>query len=57
MTDPPVVADLAPIGVLRASINLGNPVLAQGPSDTDGCRVIAARAPRRSSPARRGRRW
>lgn len=33
MTDPDVVADLAPTGVLRASINLGNPVLAQGTSD------------------------
>ena len=29
-TSPAVVADLAPGGVLRASINLGNPVLAQG---------------------------
>ncbi|MFL6121494.1 transporter substrate-binding domain-containing protein [Actinophytocola sp.] len=28
-----VAADLAPTGVLRASINLGNPVLAQGTSD------------------------
>lgn len=28
-----VVADLAPTGVLRVSINLGNPVLAQGPPD------------------------
>ena len=25
-----IAADLAPTGVLRASINLGNPVLAQG---------------------------
>ena len=33
MTDPAVAADLAPTGVLRASINLGNPVLAQGTSD------------------------
>ena len=33
MTCPAVVADLAPTGVLRASINLGNPVLAQGSSD------------------------
>lgn len=33
MTDPAVVADLAPTGVLRASINLGNPILAQGTSD------------------------
>jgi len=29
-TSPAVVADLAPTGVLRAGINLGNPVLAQG---------------------------
>jgi polar amino acid transport system substrate-binding protein len=27
------VADLAPTGLLRASINLGNPVLAQGTPD------------------------
>jgi polar amino acid transport system substrate-binding protein len=32
VTDPAVVADLCPTGVLRASINLGNPVLAQGSS-------------------------
>lgn len=31
-----VVADLAPTGVLRASINLGNPVLAQGTPDAPG---------------------
>lgn len=31
--DAPLVADLAPTGVLRASINLGNPVLAQGTPD------------------------
>lgn len=49
MTDPAVVADLAPTGVLRASINLGNPVLAQGSSDAprgvtvDLARAIAAR--------------
>ena len=48
MTDPAVVADLAPTGVLRASINLGNPVLAQGTSDAptgvtvDLAREIAA---------------
>jgi polar amino acid transport system substrate-binding protein len=47
--DPAVVADLAPTGVLRASINLGNPVLAQGTSDrptgvtVDLTREIAAR--------------
>jgi polar amino acid transport system substrate-binding protein len=49
VTDPAVVADLAPTGVLRASINLGNPVLAQGTSDrpagvtVDLAREIAAR--------------
>ena len=49
MTDPAVVADLAPTGVLRASINLGNPILAQGTSDeptgvtVDLARGIAAR--------------
>ena len=49
MTDPAVVADLAPTGVLRASINLGNPVLAQGTGDeptgvtVDLAREIAAR--------------
>ena len=49
MTDPAVVADLAPTGVLRASINLGNPVLAQGTSDSptgvtvDLARELAAR--------------
>lgn len=31
-----VVRDLAPTGVLRASINLGNPVLAQGTPDAPG---------------------
>lgn len=31
--DASLVADLAPTGVLRASINLGNPVLAQGTAD------------------------
>ena len=49
MTDPAVAVDLAPTGVLRASINLGNPVLAQGTSDepagvtVDLAREIAAR--------------
>jgi polar amino acid transport system substrate-binding protein len=49
VTDPAVVADLAPTGVFRASINLGNPVLAQGTSDrpagvtVDLAREIAAR--------------
>jgi len=49
VTDQGVVADLAPTGVLRASINLGNPVLAQGTSDepagvtVDLAREIAAR--------------
>jgi polar amino acid transport system substrate-binding protein len=48
VTDPAVVPDLAPTGVLRASINLGNPVLAQGTSDrptgvtVDLAREIAA---------------
>ncbi|MFC7845133.1 transporter substrate-binding domain-containing protein [Streptomyces sp. NPDC001046] len=32
-TDAELVHDLAPTGVLRASINLGNPVLAQGDPD------------------------
>src|SRR6476646_8822020 len=30
---PAIAQDLAPTGVLRASINLGNPVLAQGTAD------------------------
>jgi polar amino acid transport system substrate-binding protein len=39
-----VVADLAPRGVLRASINLGNPVLAQGtPAEPAGVTVDIAR--------------
>jgi polar amino acid transport system substrate-binding protein len=39
-----VATDLAPTGVLRASINLGNPVLAQGtPSDPTGITVDLAR--------------
>jgi polar amino acid transport system substrate-binding protein len=48
-TSPAVVADLAPGGALRAAINLGNPVLAQGtaaaPSGVtvDIAREIAAR--------------
>jgi polar amino acid transport system substrate-binding protein len=47
--DPAAVAELAPTGVLRASINLGNPVLAQGSMDrptgvtVDLAREIAAR--------------
>jgi polar amino acid transport system substrate-binding protein len=46
---PAVVADLAPGGVLRAAINLGNPVLAQGTAaepagvTVDIAREIAAR--------------
>ncbi len=41
---PAVVADLAPTGVLRASINLGNPVLAQGTrADPAGVTVDIAR--------------
>ena len=49
MTDEAVVAGLAPTGVLRASINLGNPVLAQGTEQAPGgvtvdlSREIAAR--------------
>jgi polar amino acid transport system substrate-binding protein len=39
-----VAHDLAPTGVLRASINLGNPVLAQGtPHDPSGVTVDLAR--------------
>ena len=39
-----VTADLAPNGALRASINLGNPVLAQGtPTDPAGVTVDLAR--------------
>jgi polar amino acid transport system substrate-binding protein len=39
-----VAADLAPTGVLRASINLGNPVLAQGtPEEPAGITVDIAR--------------
>jgi len=39
-----LVTDLAPSGVLRASINLGNPVLAQGtPDDPGGVTVDIAR--------------
>jgi polar amino acid transport system substrate-binding protein len=41
---PTVVTDLAPSGVLRASINLGNPVLAQGtPTEPAGVTVDIAR--------------
>jgi polar amino acid transport system substrate-binding protein len=49
MLTPDVVADLAPGGVLRAAINLGNPVLAQGTATepagvaVDIAREIAAR--------------
>ena len=49
MADEAVVADLAPTGILRASINLGNPVLAQGTGQApagvtvDLSREIAAR--------------
>jgi polar amino acid transport system substrate-binding protein len=43
-TPPAVVTDLAPDGVLRASINLGNPVLAQGtPEAPTGVTVDIAR--------------
>lgn len=38
-----IAKDLAPTGVLRASINLGNPVLAQGtPEDPGGVTVDIA---------------
>lgn len=41
---PAVITDLAPSGVLRASINLGNPVLAQGtPAEPAGVTVDIAR--------------
>jgi polar amino acid transport system substrate-binding protein len=44
VTDRAIVSDLAPAGVLRASINLGNPVLAQGtPSAPSGVTVDIAR--------------
>ncbi|MDF3143049.1 MULTISPECIES: transporter substrate-binding domain-containing protein [unclassified Streptomyces] len=49
MSLPSLAADLAPTGTLRASINLGNPVLAQGTPDApsgitvDLAREIAAR--------------
>jgi polar amino acid transport system substrate-binding protein len=43
-TPPAVVADLAPGGVLRAAINLGNPVLAQGtPAEPAGVTVDISR--------------
>ncbi|MER8236552.1 transporter substrate-binding domain-containing protein [Streptomyces sp. NPDC094049] len=39
-----LAADLAPTGILRASVNLGNPVLAQGtPEDPSGITVDLAR--------------
>jgi polar amino acid transport system substrate-binding protein len=42
--DVTIVEDLAPTGVLRASINLGNPVLARGtPEDPGGVTVDIAR--------------
>jgi polar amino acid transport system substrate-binding protein len=44
MLTPDVVADLAPGGALRAAINLGNPVLAQGtPAEPAGVAVDIAR--------------
>lgn len=43
-TTQDIASDLAPTGVLRASINLGNPVLAQGtPTDPSGITVDLAR--------------
>ncbi|GAA2998320.1 transporter substrate-binding domain-containing protein [Kitasatospora albolonga] len=45
MTDPAdltaVAADLAPTGVLRASVNLGNPVLAHGTPEAPGGVTVA----------------
>lgn len=42
--DADLAHDLAPAGVLRASINLGNPVLAQGtPDEPSGVTVELAR--------------
>lgn len=44
MTTSDVAADLAPAGTLRAAINLGNPVLAQGtPDDPTGVTVDLSR--------------
>jgi polar amino acid transport system substrate-binding protein len=44
MTPSELAADIAPTGVLRASVNLGNPVLAQGsPQDPTGVTVDLAR--------------
>ncbi|MCL8013049.1 transporter substrate-binding domain-containing protein [Streptomyces sp. AS02] len=44
MSLPSLAADLAPTGVLRASVNLGNPVLAQGtPEAPSGITVDLAR--------------
>lgn len=44
MTDHDLARDLAPTGTLRAAINLGNPVLAQGtPDDPTGVTVDLAR--------------
>ena len=68
MSDPTaaMTEDLAPTGVLRASINLGNPVLAQGTADdpsgvtVDLAREVAARldVPLDSSAStRRASRW
>ena len=66
---PDVLKDLAPTGTLRASINLGNIVLAQGTPDNPGgitpelARELAqaprragARSPASMAPARRSRR-
>ena len=39
-----IAADLAPTGVVRAAINLGNPVIAQGtPTEPTGVTVDLAR--------------
>ncbi|HKT56345.1 MAG TPA: transporter substrate-binding domain-containing protein [Microbacterium sp.] len=45
MPDPAITKSLAPAGVLRASINLGNPVMAQGTADAPaGVTVELSRA-------------
>lgn len=44
MTRAPITSDLAPTGTLRAAINLGNPILAQGtPEAPSGVTVDLAR--------------
>ena len=48
-----LVRDLAPTGVLRASINLGNPVLAQGTPDAPPASPSTSRGRWRSGSASR----